>query len=234
MKNRKRTILALSLFAVAIAAGIIQYNFGPFTFDGANLADVFDGNKDSAFGEAVLVGNLDATPIADAGIEEETTAPEEEAPKTKNMQEVQSGEIDDSTKSSDSKKENTAESVENEEPNNEESEFEQAKLERDEMRSRSREQLEAAVAVSSDTIVSSEAQQSLLKLTETENLESKVESLLQQKGYKQTMVYIGTDDSMDIVVNAKKITPAEAAGIADTASRHSGIDVNEIVIKCLK
>lgn len=212
MKNKKRAILTLSLFAVAIAAGVAQYSFGPVKFDAGNLADAFGDKKDTAFGEAVLVGNVDATPIVSSKIE---ATPEE-----KTIVEQEEKKIDKS------KVNNVSE--------NTESAFEQAKIEREQMRSRSREQLEEAVAVSSDTIVSGEAQQRLLELTEIENLESKVESLLSQKGYKQTMVYIGTDDSMDIVVNSKKISSVEAAGIADTASRHSGIDVSDIVIKCLK
>lgn len=213
MKNKKRIVLTLSLFAIAIAAGVVQYSFGPIKFDGGNLSDAFNNKKNAAFGEAVLVGNVDATPVVSFEV-------------GKKEQEDDDKEQDIEDKEQNEKEKDVVK--------NNESAFEQAKIERDQMRSRSREQLEAAVAASSDTIVSSEAQQSLLELTETENLESKVESLLSQKGYKQTMVYIGTDDSMDIVVNSKNITSADAAGIADTASRHSGIDVSDIVIKCLK
>jgi len=218
MKNKKRIFLTLSLFAIAIAAGIVQYSFGPIKFDGGNLADAFSNKKNAAFGEAVLVGNVDATPVVSFEVGEKE---QEDDDKEQDIEDKEQKETEQNEKEKDVIKNN-------------ESAFEQAKIERDQMRSRSREQLEAAVAASSDTIVSSEAQQSLLELTETENLESKVESLLSQKGYKQTMVYIGTDDSMDIVVNSKNITSADAAGIADTASRHSGIDVGDIVIKCLK
>lgn len=69
----------------------------------------------------------------------------------------------------------------------------------------------------------------MVTIASNSELETAAETLLQAKGFTNVMVSI-TDDSADVVVEAKELSETQVAQIADIIKRKTGISNDKIVI----
>lgn len=69
----------------------------------------------------------------------------------------------------------------------------------------------------------------MIELTSIKDKENATETLLEAKGFPDTLVTI-TDDSVEVVVNANKLTEQQMAQIEDVVKRKTGIAAKNIVI----
>ena len=110
--------------------------------------------------------------------------------------------------------------------------FAQAKLDREMALSRDTETLRAITEdPNADEMVKAEAFEKLIVMTENSQKEMKIETLIEEKGFKDALVFFGTDSSVDVVVNVPTLTDSDAAQICDIVSRHAGVDIDKIHIK---
>ncbi len=61
--------------------------------------------------------------------------------------------------------------------------------------------------------------------------QNKIETLVKEKGYDDVFVAIADDGSIDMVVKAQSLASAEVAQMADIASRHADVSIENIHIK---
>jgi hypothetical protein len=73
--------------------------------------------------------------------------------------------------------------------------------------------------------------QKLDQLVQIAEAETKIETLIKERGYQDVFVAIGEDGSLDMVVNTPSLTQAEVVQIADIASRHGNVPIPNIHIK---
>lgn len=59
----------------------------------------------------------------------------------------------------------------------------------------------------------------------------KIETLIEERGFKDVVALFSDDGSLDIVVKSPSLTSAQTAQIADIASRHGNIDISGIHIR---
>lgn len=109
--------------------------------------------------------------------------------------------------------------------------FSQARIDRDEARSKYKDDLATLANSKTDIEASSNAQTKLLQLSGVQNTEAKIESILKQKGFKDVMAYIGEDKSVDVLVKAAKLTAEEATLIGDTSARQAGVSMDKVYVK---
>ena len=106
----------------------------------------------------------------------------------------------------------------------------QARLTREQSRSKSR---EALMDIISDEALSEEAKKeatdTYVKLNDTIEKETDVETLLATRGYENAIVTI-SDSSVDVALGADSITDEERAQIEDIVTRKTGHNISEIAI----
>lgn len=106
----------------------------------------------------------------------------------------------------------------------------QARLTREQSRSKSR---EALMDIISDEALSEEAKKeatdTYVKLNDTIEKETDVETLLAARGYENAIVTI-SDSSVDVALGADSITDEERAQIEDIVTRKTGHNISEIAI----
>ena len=113
----------------------------------------------------------------------------------------------------------------------EESAFSQARIDRDEARSKFKDDLASVANSKTDIEASSNAQKELLQLSGVQNTEAKIESILKQKGFKDVLAYIGNDKSVDVLIMATKLSSQEATLIADTSARQAGVTMDKVYVR---
>ncbi len=69
----------------------------------------------------------------------------------------------------------------------------------------------------------------MIELTSVKDKENATETLLEAKGFPDTLVTI-TDDSVEVILNANKLTEQQMAQIEDVVKRKTGIAAKNIVI----
>lgn len=79
----------------------------------------------------------------------------------------------------------------------------------------------------------SKAAKSLLVIQDRIEKETSAESLLRAKGFKDVFVRMD-DDTVDVVINAEKLTDEEIAQIEEIVNRKTGYKMGQIKISCLK
>ncbi len=110
--------------------------------------------------------------------------------------------------------------------------FSQAKLDREISQSKTKVAIHDLLASSNITAdLEDKVEEKLNRLVTVAEAETKIETLVNEKGYKEVFVAIGEDGSMDIVVNAPSLSQSEVSQIADIASRHANIPIQNIHIK---
>ncbi len=110
--------------------------------------------------------------------------------------------------------------------------FAGAKLDRETSRSLSMDMLKKITEDSNASeAVKSEAYDKMIRLVDISEKENKIEMLIKEKGFADVVVIFGDNGNMDIVVRAPGLTSAEAAQIADIASRQGNVDIRGIHIR---
>lgn len=108
-----------------------------------------------------------------------------------------------------------------------------AKLTREQSRSKSR---EALMEVIGDEALSDEARNeaadTYVKLSDTIEMETDVETALAAKGYADAIVTI-SDESVDVSVTSETLTDTERAQIEDIVTRKTGYSIADIAISML-
>ena len=106
----------------------------------------------------------------------------------------------------------------------------QARLTREQSRSKSR---EALMDIISDEALSEDAKKeatdTYVKLNDTIEKETDVETLLAARGYENAIVTI-SDSSVDVALGADSITDEERAQIEDIVTRKTGHNISELAI----
>ena len=106
----------------------------------------------------------------------------------------------------------------------------QARLNREQTRSKNKETL--LNVINNETVSKSEkkkAVKSMVKITETNEMENTIESLLKAKGFNDVIVTI-SDKQVDVIVSDKEIAENKRAQIEDVIKRKTGLEASAITI----
>ncbi|MCX8129024.1 MAG: SpoIIIAH-like family protein [Clostridia bacterium] len=110
--------------------------------------------------------------------------------------------------------------------------FAQAKLDREMTRSKD---TDALKEITEDQNASKEsknkAHDQMIKILANSEKEMKIEQIIKGKGFNDSIVLFGDDNSIDIYVKAPSLSAAQIASIADGASRQAKIPMHKIVVK---
>jgi stage III sporulation protein AH len=110
--------------------------------------------------------------------------------------------------------------------------FSEAKFEREISQSKAKVAINDILSTSNITPeLENKVAEKLNRLVTVAEVETKIETLVNERGYKNVFVAIAEDGSIDIVVNAPSLSQAEVSQIADIASRHANIPIQNIHIK---
>ena len=108
-----------------------------------------------------------------------------------------------------------------------------AKLNREQVRSQNKEMLMEIINDSAgDAAVKAEAADSLKALAETAEKEQAAETLLEAKGFKNSVVSI-TEDGVDVVICLESLDDIQRTQIEDIVKRKAGVGAESIVITTL-
>lgn len=108
-----------------------------------------------------------------------------------------------------------------------------AKLNREQVRSQNKEMLMEIINDSAgDAAAKEEAAGTLMALSETAEKEQAAETLLEAKGFKNSVVSI-TEDSVDVVICLESLDDTQRAQIEDIVKRKAGVGAESIVITTL-
>ncbi|WP_054749913.1 SpoIIIAH-like family protein [Ruminiclostridium josui] len=77
----------------------------------------------------------------------------------------------------------------------------------------------------------SKAYEKMMKIVETSQKETNIETLIKEKGFNDVVALFSDDGSVDVVVKAPAISKADWAKIADIVSRQGNVPFDKIVIK---
>ena len=106
----------------------------------------------------------------------------------------------------------------------------QVKLNREQVRSKNREVLQAIIDNDSlDEAQKQEAVNEMIQLTDIAEKEANAEMMLEAKGFTNAVVSI-SEDSCDVVLNMGEVTDARRAQVEDIVKRKTGVAAENIVI----
>jgi len=109
-----------------------------------------------------------------------------------------------------------------------------AKLNREQTRSQTKETLMAVINNNEAAEnIRQEAMDSLMKLTDAAEAELAAETLLEAKGYANSVVSIN-DESVDVVICLESLTESQKAQVEDIVKRKAEVEADKIVITTLK
>ncbi|MDY3745291.1 MAG: SpoIIIAH-like family protein [Lachnospiraceae bacterium] len=109
-----------------------------------------------------------------------------------------------------------------------------AKLNREQTRSQTKETLMDIINnAEADESIRQEAMDNLMKITNASECELAAETLLEAKGYSNSVVSIN-DESVDVVICLESLTETQKAQIEDIVKRKAGVEADKIVITLLK
>lgn len=110
--------------------------------------------------------------------------------------------------------------------------FARAKLERDVVQDENR---EALAQISSDSNASEEVRNSaykeMMKIISNKEKETKIETMIEEMGIKKVVACMRDDDTLDIIVNAPKLTSKLATKIATIGKEYANINIDKICVK---
>ena len=106
----------------------------------------------------------------------------------------------------------------------------QVKLNREQVRSKNREVLQAIIDNDSlDEAQKQEAVNEMIQLTDIAEKEANAEMMLEAKGFANAVASI-SEDSCDVVLNMGEVTDARRAQVEDIVKRKTGVAAENIVI----
>ena len=109
-----------------------------------------------------------------------------------------------------------------------------AKLNREQTRSQTKETLMDIINnTEAAESIRQEAMDNLMKITNASECELAAETLLEAKGYSNSVVSIN-DESVDVVICLESLTETQKAQIEDIVKRKAGVEADKIVITLLK
>ena len=106
----------------------------------------------------------------------------------------------------------------------------EAKVTREQVRAKNKEAL--MEIIDSENLSEAQKQEAvnqMVMMTEFAEKEAAAETLMASKGFSETIVNM-TEDSVDVVVNAKELSDANRAQIEDIITRKTGVSPQNIVI----
>lgn len=110
--------------------------------------------------------------------------------------------------------------------------FAQAKLDKQKTREKDKDALKE---LSDNAAASKEAKtkvyEEYTKLVSNSEKEMKIETLVKEKGFANVIALFADDGSLDVVVEAPNLSFVQTAQIADIASRHANIKINNVHVK---
>ncbi|MDF2988168.1 MAG: hypothetical protein K0R50_3678 [Eubacterium sp.] len=110
--------------------------------------------------------------------------------------------------------------------------FAQAKMDRDVVRGKD---IDIMKGIADDQLATkeqkAEAHSKMMKIIETSQKETNIETLIKGKGFGDVVALFGDDGSVDIVVKAPAISKQQTAQIVDIVTRQANISLDKIVIK---
>jgi stage III sporulation protein AH len=110
--------------------------------------------------------------------------------------------------------------------------FVQAKLDKETKLEKEREELKNIIDNPNSTQDSKDsAHKKMLEMISSSEKESKIETLLREKGFSSSVVYFGSDGSLDIVVKSPGLSSVDVAQIADVATRYGNLSMELIHIR---
>jgi stage III sporulation protein AH len=113
--------------------------------------------------------------------------------------------------------------------------FVQARLDREAARARSMEDL---TGIKDDETAAAEIREQaylkILGIVDETDKENKIESLLKEKGYTDSIVIFGGEESVDVIVRSPTLTEAQATRIADIVARQGSIEMSSVHIRFMK
>jgi len=110
--------------------------------------------------------------------------------------------------------------------------FAQARLERESIRSRQKEELEQlSSSGEANTDNAKAVQDEILKLMKRSEIEATIESLVKQRGFTDVVAILGSTGSVDLIVKADSLSPAQTAQLSDIVMRHAGVEMEAIHIR---
>lgn len=110
--------------------------------------------------------------------------------------------------------------------------FARARLERDVVQDENK---EALAQISKDSNASEEIRDSayrqMMKIISNKEKETKVETMVEEIGIKSVVACMGDDDTLDIIVNAPKLTSNLATKIATIGKEYANVSIDKICVK---
>lgn len=110
--------------------------------------------------------------------------------------------------------------------------FAQAKLDREIIRSKNTDSLKEITessSLSKDEM--KEALDQIVKISNTTDKEMRMEALIKEKGYLDSVVLFGDDGSLDVVIKSASLTPAQIAQVADIVSRQGNVNLEKVHVR---
>lgn len=107
-----------------------------------------------------------------------------------------------------------------------------AKLNREQSRSRSKEALMDVIGDEALSDSAKEATDTYVKLNDTIEKETDVETVLAAKGYSDAIVTI-SDEAVDVSLNVESLSDTERAQIEDIVIRKTGYDISSVAISVM-
>lgn len=250
MKNiknifKKNQVIIAALAIMIIVAGYLNFTRGKVNEAGNNdiEANANISEEQLELPDGAEVDDNGKVVVDDANIEAENASAEQASKEKEDVKKEDVAKEDDASKkqadASDAKK--TAEAGDAEageavlaNKGVSSDYFVSNKLKREQTRSKNQETLNAII---NNKKISekeqSEAIQKLIALTDIKEKETVTETLLEAKGFTETLVTIN-DGKVEVVVNANNLTEQQIAQIEDVVKRKSGISAKNIVITPVK
>ncbi|HHV60448.1 MAG TPA: SpoIIIAH-like family protein [Clostridiaceae bacterium] len=109
--------------------------------------------------------------------------------------------------------------------------FAQARLEREITRSKNTDVLNS---IAQDASASQETRDNaylqMIKMVDMAECEMKIESLLEERGFADAIVFFG-DNNVDVIVKAPSLTEAQVAQISEIVRRQADVDYTQITVR---
>jgi stage III sporulation protein AH len=110
--------------------------------------------------------------------------------------------------------------------------FAQAYLDREIARSRDTDALkEISEDPGATSEIKAQAYEEMMRIIANSQIETKIETLVKERGFEDVIAVFAGDGSLDIIVKTPALTSAETAQIADIAMRHAQLQMDQIHIK---
>lgn len=112
--------------------------------------------------------------------------------------------------------------------------FAQARLDREVSRSKDVDILKGISSdENADKEIKAEAFEKMMKIVDNSQMESKIETLIKEKGFEDVIALFAEDGSIDIIVKSPGLNSAQAAQIADVVMRHTKLTMDKIHINTI-